>query len=356
MAGLSLYQEIFKQKKLDYALCNSNRRVVEYSPGLLRYAQHISGPLRGQPIENLFDLLTGMEADLDGVIRKEIPTIAIEKIHHRLNANESLYFSVHISPYQNGALMLISDVTEEALLEQRITQQRNQLDIISAQLAQSRAELDDLLHRLMPARAADRAISARGRITVGGQRGQISALFADMRGFTPMVEALPPEEILNLLNQHFALMGEAITHNGGEITNYVGDMVMAVFNAHGDQPDHAARAVQTGLDLQQILPEQFQQAHSSLPFLLDFGVGISSGEAVIGYLGFDNRLDYTAIGEQINTASRLSGYAKGGQVLLTAQTQSLIKSTLDLTELGPVTLRGISRPVLVYEVHPSISK
>jgi adenylate cyclase len=170
-------------------------------------------------------------------------------------------------------------------------------------------------------------------------------LFAEMRGFTSLAELLPPEELLALLNQHFCVMGQIILHWEGEITNYAGDMLMAVFNAHGDQPDHADRAVQAGLELQRALRTQFQAGYSAQPFVFDFGVGISSGEAVVGYLGCDNRLEYTALGEQINVAARLSGHAEGGQVLLTAATQALLKIPIALSEEGKVILRGISQPM-----------
>lgn len=349
MTGLNLYQEIFKQKKLDYALCDSNRRVVEYSPGIMRYAQHSSGPLRGQPIENLFDLLTGMEADIDQVIRRGIPMIAIEKIYQRLNANESLYFSVHISSYQNGALMLISNVTEEALLEQRVTQQRNQLDLVSTQLAQSRAQLDDLLHRFIPAQIADQ-ISLYPQIKLGGEKREMSALFADMRGFTGLSEWMDPETLMETLNQHFSVLGQAVFLRGGLITNYAGDMLMAVFNALGDQPDHALLAVQTGLEIQQALSALQQKPLDGMPFVFDFGVGINSGENVVGYLGFENRFEYTALGENINIASRLSGVASAGQILMAENTYHKIAGQVNAHALGEIHLRGHSEAVLAYEV------
>jgi len=349
MSHSSIAVEILKYLKIEYALADSKRRLLEYSPGVVRYVRRISGPLLGQPVERLFDVLTGMESDLEGVIAGKIPSFSIEKIEWPDISGEKIYFSVRIFPYRGGLLLLLLDVTNEARLEQRITQQRNELNLLSAQLARSRAELNDLLHRFMPARAADQAISARGQVSPGGQKRQVSVLFADMRGFTLLAELLPPEELLDLLNQHFRLMGQVVIQLGGEITNYAGDMLMAVFNAHGDQPDHADRAVQAGLELQQALRDQFQAGYSAQPFVFDFGVGISSGEAVVGYLGCDDRLEYTALGEQINIAARLSGYAQGGQVLLTASTRAMLKLQIALSQEMEVILRGINQPVKMYE-------
>lgn len=352
MAGLSLYQEIFKQQKVDFALCDANRRLVEYSPGLMRYVPQVSGPIRGQPIEILFDLLTGMESDLERLLCKQIPIISVEKIHHRLTNGESIYFSVYISPYQNGLLALIKDVTEEANLEQRITQQRNQLDLVSTQLYQSRAQLDDLLHRFIPAPIADQIALYPEQIKLGGEKRQLSALFADMRGFTHVSEWMAPENLLEMLNQHFAILGAVVFSHGGIITNYAGDMLMAVFNALDDQPDHALLAVQTGLEIQQALSDLQQSPRAGMPFVFDFGIGINSGESVVGYLGFENRFEYTAIGENINIASRLSGIASAGQILISENTHKKLAGKINARSIGAVQLRGRSEAIDTYEVLP----
>lgn len=352
MSTLALYREILKHRQVEYLLADANRRVMEYSPGILTYTRPISGPLLGQPLERLFDLLTGMESSLEEVIASRAPSLTLEKIEHLLPDGRRIFFTLQALPYAGGLLLLFSDVTAEAQLEQRITQQRNELNLLSGQLARSRAALDDLLHRFIPSRVADKVISQPGQVQLGGERRQISVLFADMRGFTMLSEMLSSEALLDLLNRHFSVFGQVLAQAGGEITNYAGDMVMAVFNGHNDQPDHASRAVLAGLEIQRAVQAAASQSLAGLPFVFDFGVGINSGEAVVGYLGCDNRLEYTAIGEQINIASRLSGYACGGQVLLTASTQSLIKSTFEVQEMGPVALRGVTQPVLVYEAHP----
>ncbi len=342
--------EIFKHLSIEYALADAKHRLLEYSPGVVSYVRRISGPLLGQPLERLFDFLSGMERELDRVIAGEMSSLNIERIEWKDISGEKIYFSVRIFPYQEGLLLLLLDVTNEARLEQRITQQRNELNLLSAELIRSRAELNELLHRFMPARAADQAISARGRISPGGQKRQVSALFADMRGFTTLSEWFPPEELLALLNRHFQVMGKIILQWEGEITNYAGDMLMAIFNAHGDQPDHADRAIQAALELQQALRERFRSDPSYPPFVFDFGVGISSGEAAVGYLGCNNRLEYTALGDQINVAARLSSHAQSGQVLITEATRSMLTREVALSEMGEVTLCGLSRPIRVYEV------
>lgn len=352
LTTLALYQEIFKRQKIDYVLCDSNRRVTDYSPGFMRYAQQReSGPLRGQPVENLLDALAGMEDDFNQVVQKKLPSVSVEKIYSRLSPNESAYFSVHVFPYQNGALVLIVDVTKEAELEQRVTQQRNQLDIISSQLAQSRAQLNDLLHRFIPSQIADH-ILLYPQIKLGGQKREISVLFADMRGFTGLSEWLEPEALLEVLNRHFSVLGQIIFSQGGAITNYAGDMLMAVFNALDDQPDHPLRAARTAIEIQRALSELQNAPQQGMPFVFDFGVGVNSGESVVGFLGCENRFEYTAIGETVNIASRLSGAASAGQILTTKQVCEKIGESVKARPFGELQLRGLAHPISAYEILP----
>ncbi|GAB4538023.1 MAG: hypothetical protein Fur002_00790 [Anaerolineales bacterium] len=350
MTNLTLYQEIFKHQKLDYALCDASRRVTEYSPGIMRYTQQRdAGPLRGQTIENLLDVLAGMEDDFDKVVQKKLPFVTVEKIYQRISSNESVYFSVYITPYQNGALVLIEDVTQEAELEQRVTQQRNQLDIISSQLAQSRSQLDDLLHRFIPSQIADQ-ILLYPQVKLGGKKQVISALFADMRGFTGLSEWVEPDALLEILNQHFSILGQIVLAHGGVITNYAGDMLMAIFNALDDQPDHALRAAQAAIEIQRALSNLQNNPQQGMPFVFDFGIGVNSGENVVGFLGFENRFEYTAIGENINIASRLSGAASAGQILTTENVYQQINKKIETHALGNIQLRGHKEAVAAYEI------
>lgn len=350
MNGLALMQEIFKHQKLEYIVCDSALRVVEYSPGIIRYTRRISGPLRAQPVQRLVDILSGMEADLRQVAEGMLPQLTIEKVEYEDASRARRYVSFRIYPYQQGLLLLLVDVTEEALLEQRVTQQRNELDLLSSQLARSRAELNDLLHRFVPSAVADQMISNPRQVKTGGEKRFITALYADMRGFTPLSEALESEALMELLNQHFELLGKVIESEGGVLTNFAGDSVLAVFNAPHDLPDHALRAARAGLEIQASLRRLYETPRSNMPFVLDFGAAIHSGWAVAGYLGYENRMEYTAIGDVVNVTARLSGHARAGQVLLTESARNLLGDAIRTAPLGPVSLRGRLEPVQVWEL------
>lgn len=350
MNGLSLMQAIVKHQKLEYIVCDSALRVLEYSPGVIRYMRRPSGPLRAQSVTQFFDVLIGMETDLRQVAEGTLPQLTIEKIESVDDSHARRYVSFRIYPYQGGLLVLLVDVTDEALLEQRVTQQRNELDLLSSQLARSRAELDDLLHRFVPSVVADQMISNPRQVKTGGEKRFITALYADMRGFTPLSEALAPEALMELLNQHFELLGRVIESEGGVLINFAGDSVLAIFNAPHDLPDHALRAVRAGLEIQASLRRLYETPRSNMPFVLDFGAAIHSGWAVAGYLGYENRMEYTAIGDVVNVAARLSGHARAGQVLLTESVRSLLGDAIRTAPLGPVALRGRMEPVDAWEL------
>ena len=348
LSSLALNQEIIQRQKLEYAVCDEKLRVVDHSPNLIQYVR-ASGPLHGQGIDQLVDLLMGMDDDLGMVVRKELPEIVIEKIGHQFENGESGYFTLRIIPYLGGLLALMQDVTAEGVLEQRVTQQRNELNLLGAQLARSRAELDYLLRRFVPAQVADRIISKPSQVRLGGEKRLVTALFADMRGFTQLAEVVAPEVMLDMLNQHFDLLGKVITRHGGVITNYAGDMVMAIFNAHEDQPDHAVQATRAGLEIVSTLRALNENPRIDMPSVFDFGVGINTGWSVAGYLGYESRLEYTAIGISINVASRFSGLARAGQVLLGAHTHELLNGRVKTQSLGAMTVRGKNESVQVYE-------
>ena len=349
VANLVLFQEIFRRQKLEYAVCDENLSVVEHSPDLIRYVPHAAGPLPGQGLDQIFDLLYGMEDDLTLVVRKELPEVVIDKIGHSFEDGESGYYTLRVIHYRGGLLALVQDVTTECILEQRVTQQRNDLNLLGAQLARSRAELDYLLRRFVPSQVADRIISQPSQVKLGGEKRLVTALFADMRGFTQLSEVVSPEEMLDMLNQHFDVLGKVITSHGGVITNYAGDMVMAIFNAPEEQPDHAMQATRAGLEIQSALSGLTEKPRDDMPSVFDFGVGINTGWAVVGYLGYESRLEYTAIGISINVGSRFSGIARAGQVLVGRATHDLLNGRIRTRSLGEVTLRGKNESVEVFE-------
>lgn len=195
-------------------------------------------------------------------------------------------------------------------------------------------------------------ISRKGdfEIRLGGENRHIAVLFVDIRGFTPMSENLQPEQVVEILNEYLSLTTQSIFNNGGTLDKFIGDATMAVFNAPFDLEDYIYRAVCTARDiaagsarLEQKLMERFGRSVS-------FGIGVNCGNAVVGNIGCEYRMDYTAIGDTVNTAARLESNAKPGQILISKEVYEAVKDRIRASEIGVIPLKGKSNGVFVYQV------
>lgn len=186
------------------------------------------------------------------------------------------------------------------------------------------------------------------QLALGGQRKQITVLFADIRGFTTFSENLQPEQLVSVLNRYLAAAAEAVLREEGTVDKFLGDAVMAWFNAPIPQPDHSLRAVRAALNIRSAI----LALHAVLPAAdqLSFGIGIHRGDAVLGLVGSERRLDYTAIGDSVNTARRIQENAKPGQVLITQDVYREVADAIYAKATTPIQAKGKREPIEVYEV------
>lgn len=177
---------------------------------------------------------------------------------------------------------------------------------------------------------------------MGGRRQRVTLLFSDIRGFTSMSEQMPPEEVVSLLNRYFSRMVGALFAYEGTLDKYIGDGMMAVFGAPIPNEDHAWRAVQAALHMRAELDVLNQERAAAGEGPLKIGIGIHTGEAVIGNIGTEQRLDYTAIGDCVNTASRIESLTKdhGVDILLSAETYLEVKDHVLVRPVRDVAIRG----------------
>ncbi len=183
---------------------------------------------------------------------------------------------------------------------------------------------------------------------LGGERKQISCLFADIRGFSTFSEYLDPVQLLNVLNRYLGAAAEAVLLHEGTLDKFLGDAVMAVFNAPLPQPDHAMRAMRAALNMR----ESIHALHAEFEpeFRLEFGVGIHVGEAVVGLVGTNLRVDYTAIGDSVNIAKRLQENSGPNQILLSSTAYETVKDQVTVNVLEPMQLKGREQRVQVYDL------
>ncbi len=189
-----------------------------------------------------------------------------------------------------------------------------------------------------------------GGLNLGGARRDITVLFVDIRGFTPLSESAEPEEVVSILNDYLTLCAKSIFDYGGTLDKYIGDAAMALYNAPLDLENHQLRAVQTAWamklgaePLQKRLEERFGK-------VVRFGVGIHTGSAIVGNIGADFRMDFTAIGDTVNTAARIEANSKPGQILISQEVYEHVKNYVEVTDIGPIQVKGKAHALQVYQV------
>lgn len=181
-----------------------------------------------------------------------------------------------------------------------------------------------------------------------GQQREISVLFADIRGYTSLSERMGAERIFNLLNEYLAVITRAIFKHEGTLNKFLGDAVLAIYNAPIPQPDHALRAVRTAVEMQQALASV--NLTGVEPGDVACGIGVNTGSAMVGTIGTEERMEYTCIGDAVNVASRLQSFAEKGQVLISAATYEQVKEWVEVRALEPVRLKGKAEPMQVFQV------
>lgn len=194
-----------------------------------------------------------------------------------------------------------------------------------------------------------RLLATADRDLLTSERLTITTLFSDIRGFTAMSEKLEPEILQAILNDHLSALTDLVLSYEGMLDKYVGDCVMAIFNAPERQPDHATRAVRLALDMHRAHHVIMDKWRDRVP-LPPIGIGISTGETMMGNFGSVRRLEYTAIGRDVNLASRLCGAAIGDQTLISDSTYALVKDFIVAEEVTGLYLKGIDEGFKAWSV------
>lgn len=188
------------------------------------------------------------------------------------------------------------------------------------------------------------------QMALTGERREVSVLFCDIRGFTPLSERLSPEEVVALLNEFYTLMIDTVFKHEGTLDKFLGDAVMAVFGAPIAHQDHSIRAVRTAVAMQSGIQELSNRRVQEGKDPIAIGIGVSAGEAVAGTVGTENRMEYTVIGDRVNLAARLEANAKPGQVLISQWTYEKVDKLVNARSLGYFKVKGKEEEVEVYEV------
>jgi adenylate cyclase len=214
-----------------------------------------------------------------------------------------------------------------------------------------RRRVQTLFGRYLKPEVVQQLVAAEGEtVKLEGEEKEITVLFADIRGFTAMSEQLEPQEVVAMLNHYLDFMTKVIFKHDGTLDKYIGDCIMAFWNAPHEQPDHALRAVKAALDMQC----EMQTALASAPTRdvppVSFGIGINTGLAVVGNMGSTLRHDFTVIGDAVNFSSRMCGVAGAGEVIISPATYALIRDHVEVEEMPPRTFKGKAAESVTYNV------
>src|SRR3989454_1172843 len=204
--------------------------------------------------------------------------------------------------------------------------------------------------RFLPEYVVKQMLDNPNSFKLGGVTQTITVLFADIRGFTRISEHAAPEKIVQLLNRYFSAMTDIIFAHGGTLDKYLGDGLMALFGAPTTTPKDAANALSAAVAMQrrmiginvELLEEGFPE--------IAIGIGLHTGEVTVGYIGSDRRSEYTAIGDSVNTASRLESNAKGGEILVSEVTANAAQSRYKLVPRDAISVKNREQPVPLFEV------
>ena len=213
-----------------------------------------------------------------------------------------------------------------------------------------RKELRDTLQRYVSYNVVERLIAHPDELKLGGSRRKVSVLFSDIEGFTSLLAVNEPERIILQLNQYLTEMTDLIFAFGGMVDKFVGDAIIGIFGALGEQPDDTRRAVRCAIAMQKKLCELQAKWRAENAPVFNSRIAVNTGEVIMGNVGSPQRMDFTAIGEPVNTASRLQAVASAGSVVICTACYEEVKDILEVRNQGAITLRGMPEPVTVYEV------
>ena len=300
------------------------------------------------------------------VLRQGAETISAGDLSYRFDVKSGDEFEILSNEFNN---MAASVQDSHANLEDKVESRTREIAESNKKLEEARKDLEELNQSLEDkVQSQVRELERINRIKhflapqvseailksdivnpFQTHRKEVTIVFIDLRGFTDFSDSHEPEEVMNVLREYHEEIGVLIDKYEGTLEHFAGDGIMVFFNDPLPQNNHLELAVGMSIDIQQrvaaLRPEWHKKAYN-----LDVGIGLSTGFATLGIIGFKGRLDYGAIGNVTNLAARLSGEAKGGQIVIDKKTYSKIDQLIEVEPLGDLALKGFSRPISAFNI------
>ncbi len=244
--------------------------------------------------------------------------------------------------HDDRVLRMLADYAAIAIQNLRLVYQLQQTK------EREKQQIRGMFERYVAPSVVEQVLERPGQVSLGGKRQTVSILFADVRGFSTFSARISPEILIELLNQYMRVAADAVLAQEGTLDKFMGDAVMAFFNAPLRQPDHPIRALRAAWKLSRAV----KALHRGLPapYHLKFGVGVGVGEAVVGNVGTAQMMNYTILGDAVNKVKRLQESAEGGQILINQETYHQVENYVEAHLVGDVRLKGQNKIEPVYEV------
>ncbi len=292
------------------------------------------------------DELRVLARNSNGLIHKEIDGVTIvplkvgKKVVGKLGIQKQE--GVEFTDHDQKLLRMLADYAAIALHNLELMHQ------LHLTKEREKNQIRGMFERYVAPTVVEQVLTQPSKVELGGTRRSITVLFADVRGFSSFSAKTSPEVLVELLNQYMRVAADAVLAQQGTLDKFMGDAVMAFFNAPLSQSNHPLRAIKAAWNLCQAV----KKLHNYLPaeHRLYFGVGVGVGEAVVGNIGTPQMMNYTVIGDSVNKVKRLQENAQGGQILISQETYDLVQDYVEVRSLGDVHLKGQSRSEPVYEI------
>lgn len=243
------------------------------------------------------------------------------------------------TPDDQELLLTLAHHGSVAIHNARLVEQMRKEEIVRTNLA-----------RYLSPQVVDHIIHKDIQVNLGGSRKVVTVLFSDIRNFTAITETRPPDQLIHILNDYFTEMSSIIFSNQGSLDKYIGDAIVSVFGSLIPLENPATSAVNTAIQMMKRMPVLNELWLKEYGFSMDIGIGINTGDVFLGNIGSPERMEFTVIGDTVNVASRFSGLARAGQILITRDTLAQLGTGMKIIELPPSEVKGKSGRLEVFEV------
>jgi|GEM_PF-1112804 len=363
-------REIFPYDRIGFSLLEGSGTIVRArwarsDLGPLRLGRGYAAPLQGSSLESILEtgrprILNDLVAYLESKPSSESTRLVVaEGVRSSLTCplvangvpigfmffssrHPDTYRDAHVDAYQRIAGQL-SVIVEKGRLISELSEQKAALEIRNRFITR-------VFGRYLSDAVVEQLLETPDGLRLGGERRVVTVVMTDLRGFTATAERIPPESVVALLNLHLGAMSEIVLKHGGTIDEFIGDALLALFGAPLSQADDARRALACAVEMQQAMEGVNARARElSLPEM-GMGIGIHTGEVVVGNIGSERRAKYGVVGATINLASRIQGFTLGGQILASEETLRAAGAEVSIGARFSVQAKGVRDPVSIVEV------